>query len=309
MRLGIFVGSTGATTTLEDQIQQIVDAENDGFDSFWSAQVMGVDALTLIALAGQRTRRIEMGTGVVPIFPQHPLALAQHALTAQAASGGRLTLGLGVAHKPTVEGRLGLEFDRPALRMREYLTVMRSLVETGSVEFSGEAYRVNAAIQVPSAMPFPILIAALAPRMLRTAGELAEGTVTWMTGRKTIETHIVPRINEAAEAAGRPRPRVCVAAPVAVTDDVPGTRRWAAEQFHRYGQLPSYRRMLDIEGVDGPGDMAVLGNETEVERQLRAYADAGATDFISTVLTVGGDSPDSSEKRTRELLKSLLGKI
>ena len=145
--------------------------------------------------------------------------------------------------------------------------------------------------------------------MLRTAGELAEGTVTWMTGRKTIETHIVPRINEAAEAAGRPRPRVCVAVPVAVTDDVPATRRWAAEQFHRYGTLPSYRRMLDIEGVDGPGDMAILGDEAEVERQLRAYADAGATDLIATVLSVDSDSPDSSEKRTRELLKSLLGKI
>ena len=308
MRIGIFVGSTGATTTLEEQIQEVVDVENQGFDSFWSAQILGVDALTLLALAGQRTGRIEMGTGVVPIYPHHPLALAQQALTAQAASGGRLALGLGVAHKPTVEGRMGLEFDRPALRMREFLTIVRSLVDTGSVDFSGEAYRVNAELQMPGATPFPILIAALAPRMLRTAGELADGTVTWMTGPKTLATHIVPRINEAAEEAGRPKPRVVAAVPMAVTDDVDAGRRRASKTFQRYGEVPSYQRMLVIEGVSGPGDMVVLGNEAEVERQIRAYADAGTTDFVANVMPTGSDR-QASAVRTHALLKSLMGKV
>ena len=308
MRIGIFIGSIGAAANIEEQVQQVVAAEKDGFDSFWLAQVMGVDALTLIALAGQRTDRIEMGTAVVPTFPRHPLALAQQSLTAQAATGGRLTLGIGLSHKPTVEGRLGLSFDRPAVHMREYLTVLRTLVHKGSVEFSGELFRVNASLQPTGATPFPIVLAALGPRMLRTAGELAEGTVTWMVGRKTLETHRSPRINAAAEAAGRPKPRVCVGVPLAVTDDPRSARRRAAEVFQRYGELPSYRRMLDIESAEGAADVVVVGNEAEVERQVSALAEAGATDLLATIFPVGGDA-DTSVARTRSLLKSLVGKI
>ena len=308
MRIGIFVGSTGADQDLEGMVQQIVDAENDGFDSFWLAQVRGVDALTLIALAGQRTRRIEMGTAVVPTFPRHPVALAQQALTAQAASNGRLVLGIGLSHRPTVEQSLGLSFERPALHMQEYISIMRSLVHDGNVDFQGEVFRVNGAIQVPSGSPFPILIAALAPRMLRIAGEQAEGTVTWMVGRKTLETHIVPRISSAARAAGRPGPRIAVGVPIAVTDDSSAGRRAAARTFSRYGELPSYRRMLDMEGVEGPQDVAVLGDEGEVERQLRELAGAGATDLLPMMFPVGDDEA-ASVARTRSLLKSLVGKI
>ena len=298
----------GTAHDLDGQVRQVVAAEDDGFDSFWAAQVLGVDALTLFALAGQRTKRIEMGTAVVPTYSRHPLYLAQQALTAQAATGGRLTLGIGVSHKPMVEGRLGLSFDRPALHMREYLSVVRALVHERSVDFTGRMLRVNSALQVPGATPFPIVIAALAPRMLRIAGELAEGTVTWMAGRKTLEEHIVPRISSAAESAGRPKPRVCVGVPIAVTDDSAAARRQAAKNFSRYGELPSYRRMLDIEGVEGPADVAIVGNEAEVERQLRALADIGATDLLASIFPVG-DEADASVARTRALLKSLIGRI
>ena len=195
MRIGLFIGSVGAAQDLNGQVQQIADAEADGFDSFWSAQILGVDALTLFALAGQRTERIEMGTAVVPTFPRHPLVLAQQSLTTQAAIDGRLTLGIGLSHKPVIEDRFGLSFERPALHMREYVTVLQELVHKGSVSFKGQVFSVNAGLQMPDATPFPILIAALGPMMLRIAGELAEGTVTWMVGQKTLDTHIVPRIN------------------------------------------------------------------------------------------------------------------
>ena len=307
MRIGIFVGS-GAGQDLEGMVHQIVDAETDGFDSFWLAQVREVDALTLIAVAGQRTRRIEMGTAVVPTFPRHPIALAQQALTAQAASKGRLILGIGLSHRPTVEQSLGLSFERPALHMQEYLSVVRSLVHDGNVDFQGELFRVSAEIQVPRGSPFPILVAALAPRMLRIAGELAEGTVTWMVGRKTLETHIVPRISSSARAAGRPEPRIAVGVPIAVTDDSSAGRQVAAKTFSRYGDLPSYRRMLDMEGVEGPAELAVLGNEGEVETQLRDLASAGATDLLPMMFAVGDDRA-GSVARTRGLLKSLVGKI
>lgn len=308
MKIGIFIGSMGASSGLMGQVQQAVDAENDGFDSFWSAQVAGVDALTLFALAGQRTQRIRMGTAVVPTFPRHPVMLAQQALTANAATGGRIDLGIGLSHKPTVEERWGLPFERPAQHMSEYLSVLRSLVDGGSARFEGDIFRVNADIDVPSAEPFPILVAALAPRMLRIAGQQAEGTVTWMVGPRTLRTHVVPRISAAAVDAGRPAPRVCVGLPIAVTDDPVGARLQAAEHFGRYGLLPSYRRMLDIEGVESPADIAVVGSEDEVTEQLAVVAEAGATELLASIFPHGGDE-DASVARTRALVKSLVGKL
>ena len=308
MRIGIFIGSMGASSGLEGQVEQAVDAENDGFDSFWSAQVAGVDALTLFALAGQRTERIRMGTAVVPTFPRHPVMLAQQALTANSATGGRLDLGIGLSHRLTVEERWGLPFERPARHMSEYLTVLRSLVDGGSARFDGEIFRVNADIDVPSAETFPILVAALAPRMLRIAGEQAEGTVTWMVGPQTLRTHVVPRISAAAADADRPAPRVCVGLPIAVTDDSVGARLRAAENFGRYGLLPSYRRMLDIEGVESPADIAVVGSEDEVAEQLRVVAEAGATEMLASIFP-DGDDEEASVARTRSLLKSLVGKL
>ena len=310
MRIGIFIGAVGAAAGLGGRVQQVVDAERDGFDSFWSAQTVtaGLDALTLISLAGQRTDRIEMGTAVVPTFTRHPLTLAQQTLTAQAATGGRLTLGIGLSHKSTVEGALGLSFERPALHMREYLAVLQALINEGVSEFKGQVLRVNLTLQVEDGAPSPIVLAALGPRMLQIAGELADGTVTWMVGPKTLEGHIVPRIKAAAEASGRPAPRVCVGAPIAVTDDETEAREQAAATFQRYGRLPSYRRMLDIEGAEGPAEAAIIGNETQVESSVRRLADAGATELLASIFPVGDDG-DASVTRTRALLKSLVGKI
>ena len=308
MRVGIFIGPTRPPLDLEGRLQQAVDAESDGFDSFWTSHPSGFDDLGFLALAGQRTNRIEMGTAVVPTFPVHPVVMAQQAMTAHVATGGRLVLGIGPSHKSSVESGLGLSFDRPALHTREYLTVVRALSQAGRVDFNGKVFRVNESLEIPNARPFPILIAALAPRMLRIAGELAEGTVTWMVGPRTVETHIVPGIRAAADAAGRQSPRVCVGVPIAVVDDAAAARRQAAHDFEGYDLFPSYRRMLDIEGVDGPGDIAVVGDEAEVTRQLRALADAGATELLAAILPVG-DDVEASGARTWALLKSLLGKI
>jgi len=307
MRIGVFIGSMDIPPSLEGQLQRVVDAEEQGFDSFWFPQVFGADVLTVIALAGQRTERIEMGTAVVPTFPRHPVVLAQQALTAQAATGGRLTLGIGLSHKSTIEDWLGLSYARPTRHMREYLSVLRPLLNEEGVEFSGSEYRVHGALQVPDASPCPVLVAALGPQMLAIAGALADGTVTWMAGRRTIETHIVPRINAAASAAGRPKPRVCVGVPIAVTDDKGAARRRASRLFQSYNELPSYRRMLDIEGADGPGDVAIVGNEAEVERELRALADAGATDLLAMIFSV--EDATRSAARTRSLLRSLIGRL
>lgn len=309
MRIGLTTSdAAGPAATLDAQVREIAACEQDGFESAWLNHVFGADALTLIALAGARTSRIELGTAVVPVYTQHPFALAQQAATTQAATDGRLTLGIGLSHKPVVENMWGLSYEHPARQMREYLAVLGPLLREGRVAHAGEVYRVAAGLQIPGTSPVPVLVAALAPAMLRIAAELADGTVTWMAGVKTIETHVIPRINAAAEAAGRARPRVCVGLPVAVTDDVAAARAKAAKTYQIYGQLPNYRRMLDIEGAGSPGDVALVGDETAVERQVRALASAGATDFAAVIFPSGGDAR-ASVARTRALLKSLIGRV
>ena len=306
MRIGLVLGE--GPSDLAGLVQQAVDAEQDGFESGWWNQVMGADALTIIALAGQRTSRLELGTGVVPVYPYHPSALAQQALTTQAATNGRLALGIGLSHKPVVEGMWGLSYDKPAGYMSEYLSVLMPLLDEGRVAFQGKRFRVMGGLRVPGATRVPVLLAALAPKMLALAGSRAEGTVTWMTGRKTIETHVAPRINEAAESAGRPRPRVVVALPVAVTEDVAAAREKIGRVFQVYGTLPNYQRMLALEGAQSPADLAVTGDEAAVESQLRAIAAAGATDLAASMVPVGEDG-SASIARTRALLKSLIGRV
>jgi F420-dependent oxidoreductase-like protein len=203
---------------------------------------------------------------------------------------------------------MGLSYTSPARHMSEYLTVLRALVNEGKVDFAGQFFNVSAELQVPGATPFPVVIAALAPRMLGVAGEQADGTITWMTGMRTIESHVSPRIRAAAQNAGTSQPRVCVGMPVAVTGDTNGTRQRAAQIYQRYGQLTNYRRMLDLEGVEGPSEVVVMGDEAAVEKQLRAYADAGATEFIASIFP--GDSDESASIAcTWDLLKGLVGKI
>ena len=310
MRIGVFVGASVADLmTLDDLLARIKQAEDDGFDSFWIPHISarGYDALTALALAGMQTSRIQLGVGVVPTYPRHPAALAQQALTTATATGGRFILGIGPSHRPGMEDGFGIPYDRPALHTREYLSVMRPLLEEGAVQFQGEFFNVNLELAALERPACPILVSALAPQMLNVAGQLADGTVTWMAGPRTIETHITPRIQRAAANTGRGAPRVCVGLPTAVTDDESAGRRTAAESYARYGDLVNYRRVLDIEGVESPAEVAVVGNESSLQRQLEAFAEGGATDFVANIFEVHGET-DSSQ-RAYEALKSLVGKI
>ena len=306
MRIGIHSFSAGAS--LDEQLQLAVDAEEAGFDSFWIGHIFGHDGLTLAALAALKTKRIELGTAVAQTYARHPFIMAQQAITIQAAAEGRFALGIGPSHQVLVQGMWGIPYERVAKHVREYLSVLRPLVDQGNVAFTGDEYRAIGALQIPDRKPCPILVSALAPMMLRIAGELADGTLTWMTGPKTVAEHVVPRITAAAEEAGRPAPRVGVGLPVAVTDDVPAAREAAATLFEMYGQLPNYRRMLDREGAAGPADVAIAGDEAEVERQIRALADIGVTDLVAWLFPFGGD-PGASVDRTWSLLKGLVGNV
>jgi len=306
MKIGLAMGG-GDKETPKQLVDRIVQAEAAGFPSVWLANIFSLDALTVLALAGERTKTVELGTAVVPTYPRHPHALAQQAATVNAACGGRLALGLGRSHQMVIENMFGIPYDKPITHMREYLTIVRDLTQTGSCAVDGKMYKVNASLSVSGSGPFPILIGALMPKMLEVCGELCDGTLTWMSGPVHIEKNIVPVLNGAAARAGRPVPRVIASLPLSITSDADGARTFAAKAFQIYGMLPVYRACLDAEGVEGPADLALVGDEATVRKGLERLAASGATDFYGAIFPTPND--DNSTKRTMDFLASLGGRI
>ena len=303
MRIGIFGGEVAGEGGIDDVVESARRAADEGFASYWMPQIFGLDALTTLAVVGREVPGIELGTAVVPTYPRHPMMLAGQALTTQAISGGRLVLGIGLSHQLVIEGMFGHSFEKPVRHMREYLSVLLALVHDGTVSFQGETLSANGTLSIAGAKPFPVLVAALGPKMLALAGTAADGTITWMTGPATLEAHTVPTITKAAEQAGRPAPRVCVGLPVCVTDDPDGARERAGRVFAVYDSLPSYKAMLDREGATGPADVAIVGDEATVAAAVRRLADVGTTDFAAVEY---GSASKGDRRRTRELLRSLL---
>lgn len=278
-------------------------AAEDGFSGWWLAQTGLVDALTVFPAVADDAPGLEFGTAVVPTFPRHPTMLAGQALTTQAVLGDRdLVLGIGLSHKPVIEGALGLSFDRPIRHLIDYLEVLIPLLDAGRVDHDGEAFTAHMASARPSDRVPSVMVAALGEQALRVTGRRTDGTILWMVGPRTVAEHICPRMTEAAAAAGREAPRIVCSLPTCVTDDAGAVRDAAATVFEIYGQLPSYRAMLDREGARHPGDVAIVGTEDEVAAQLAGLADAGVTDFSALEF---GTSTDELV-RTRALLKDLL---
>lgn len=285
MKIGIKIGlNSGPETTVDNLVSIAQQAEAKGFDSVWMPNIFGLDALSMLGIIGNVTKRLDLGTAVTPTYPRHPVAMAQQALTTQAASHGRLLLGIGLSHKLVVEDMFGLSYDKPAAHMEEYLQVLQALLSGEQVSHQGEQFRVNAAFNIQGASKPPVIVAALGPRMLKIAGRLAEGTITWMTGLQTLASHIVPAITAAASEAGRPAPRVIAGLPVVLTDKAGEVRAKIAEQLALYGQLPSYKAMLEKEGATTPADIALVGNEAELRAQIQTLRDAGVTDLNAAVM-------------------------
>ncbi len=299
MKIGIIgAAMPGSAANLDAVVDQVVRAEARGFASFWLPNIFGLDAITALAIAGRATRRIHLGTAVVPVQPRHPLALAQQALTAQLACGGRFELGVGLSHRIVIEDLLGLSYARPVRQMREVLEVLAALLHGKPANFAGELYRVNAGLLIPEAAPVPCLVAALGEQMLRVTGRLADGTLTWMTGQQTLAAHIVPTLRRAAADAGRPAPRIVAGLPVLLTADVAASRERIGASLAFYYTLPSYRAMLDREHAAGPGAIALIGDERALRAALAQLRDAGVTELAAAV----GSGEDA--QRTLDFLAS-----
>lgn len=306
IRIGVSVADGGGSE-LDDLLARFRRAEEAGFQNVWIPNIFGFDALTLAALGARETRTLEIGTAVVPTFSRHPLYMAQQALSTQAAADGRFVLGLGPSHKIVIEDMLGLSYERPARHVREYLSVVRDLLTTGKTDFQGDVYRVRGSLNVAHPAPCPVLIGALGPHMRRVAGELADGTITWMTGPRTLADVLVPDLRAVAGKAGRPAPRVVAGFPVLLTRDADAARATASKLFSLYGTLPSYRAMLDTEGVESPGEIAMVGDERALKAAIRGLASAGVSDFHAALFPHGDDAKQAME-RTYAFLGDLAGR-
>jgi 5,10-methylenetetrahydromethanopterin reductase len=297
------LSDTSGRSPVDAFVQNLANMRDEGFRRVWMAQLpYDPDLTTLLAAALREVDTIEVGSGVIPIQVQHPTQLAQRALTLNVISGGRFTLGIGMSHRMVTEQMWGVSWDKPVRQMREYLDGLLPLLAGQPAEAVGEIWTTRAALQLPGAPTPDVYIAALGPQMLRLAGRRTAGTLTWMTGPKTLTDHIVPTLREAAAEAGRAETDVRVAAslPVSVTDDVAGARAQAAEQFSVYGTLPSYRAMLDREGFPGPEDAAIIGDEKTVSERLDELSEAGVDEFVAAVF----DTSDEVRERTRALLRT-----
>ncbi len=291
MRIGLWIeGQLGAP--IEEVGRQLAAAARAGYARAWVSEVGSWDPLTLLAAIGRDAPAIDVGTGVVRTYPRHPLALAAQALTTQAATGNRLTLGIGPSHRPVVEGQYGISYDAPVRNLREYLGVLMPLLRGEEVSFRGEYWTAAGRIGVPDAPPPGVLVSALGPVMLRLAGELTDGTITAWTGPATIGDFVRPRLAKAAAAAGRPEPHVVAQVCVCVTTDPEGARRWVDEAFGGAGELPSYRAVFEREGVTSPGGTVLAGDEAAVERGMRRFAEAG----VSEVQIVPVGTPEEKSR-------------
>ena len=303
MKIGVTIGlGARGERTVDGLIARGQQLEALGFASVWMPNAFGFDAVGVLGAIGRATERIEVGTAVIPTFPRHPVMLAQQALTAQALARGRFTLGVGLSHKSMMEDSLGIPYQHPARHMREYLAVLAPLLQGEPADFRGDEYRVAASLAVADAPPVPLLVAALGPAMLRLTGALADGTITSWVGPRTLESYLVPALRAAAAEAGRPAPRIVAGMSIALTGaaEAEAARQQLAQQVAWYNDLPSYRAMLDREGVDGPADVALIGDERTLDAALEQLAAAGVTDLSAHLFSTG---PGSTE-RTLEYLAS-----
>ena len=317
MRIGLMIGpERGRYRTKVERLQADARwAEEVGLATVWIPQIPDeFDALTAATMVGAATTRIEVGTAVVPVQPRHPIALAQQVLSVQAVCEGRLSLGLGVSHHWVIDEMLGLPYERPVPTMRSYLDVLdRALAGPGPVDVENESFRVHNPLDITDITPTPVLLAALGPRMLALCGERTAGTILWMADERAIGSHVVPTLTRAAEAAGRPAPRVVAGIPVCLCGDdeidaaVARTNRILAEAE----VSPNYQKLLDHGDARNVGDILAAGCESTIVKRLRGFADAGVTDVSVRVVPIGDGREEliASSKRTRELLASLASSL
>jgi F420-dependent oxidoreductase-like protein len=317
MRVGVMIGAErGDMARKVDKLASDIEwAESAGMDTAWMPQVPNdFDCLTMVSLMAAHSSRIELGTAVVPLQAQHPIALARQALSTHAVAGGRLALGVGPSHHWIIRDMLGLPYEKPAAYTRDYLEVLNAAVAgPGSVDVENDSFRVHNPLAIGADTSMPVLVAALGPVMLQIAGELADGTVLWMADERAIGDHIAPKITKAAADAGRPAPRIVAGIPVCfcAAGQVDEAKERANRILGEAEVSPNYQRLLDRGDARDVGDLCAAGDEEAILARMRRFADAGVTDLSVRLLPIGDNRDElvASKRRTRDMIASLAAEL
>jgi F420-dependent oxidoreductase-like protein len=305
MTFGVTISAIPGPDSVGGAVSQAREAEAAGLASVWWSQLFATDALTMAALAGRETNQIEIGTAVVPVHPRHPLVIAQQALTAQAASHGRFTLGLGLSNPGIADTFYGVPWKQPIRHLREHLAALQSALSTGEADVNGETLTAVTPVPIGVAgaeVAPPVLIGAVGPQALRVAGELADGAIALHITPDHLADSILSPGAAGASHAGRPHPRLVAAVPVMVTSEPREVRAVAGEAMAFYSNIPSWAALLERQGLRSAADLAIIGDEEQVAGHLRAYLAAGATDITAIYSHLGGEE---SRRRTWALLGTL----
>jgi len=300
------IGLAATNQSLDELVGLATSMEADGFTSLWFGNTILGDPLVGMAIVGRATTTLELGTSVLQTYPCHPVLQANRVAAVAAAIGRSITVGIGPSHEQAITGMFGLPYDHPGRNTEEYTRILAQLLRGEAVDFDGVDWTAHSPSPVGNGAPLPLLLSAMSPRMLRIAGEFADGTITFLATPKALESHIVHRIRAAAAGAGRPEPRIVAGLPVAVHDDVDEARAAYAGRSAIFDPLPNYQRVIALGGKERAADVLITGNERSVQRQLQALIDAGATDVWVGITPVGPD-PVASRARTLDALRDLIG--
>ncbi len=301
MKIGVMIGGT----TTDELIEKAKKLENQGFDSVWMANFIGygLETLHAMGLIAHETEQIKLGTAVIPIYSHHPFALAHQAISIQQTAQGRFTLGIGLSHPFIINEWFGFSSKKPIAQIREYLSILRPLLNREAVTTKGSYFSATAEVHVPHVEKVPLLIAAMGSQMLKVAGTMADGTVTYLTGLHTLGAHIIPRIQSAAATEGQASPQIVASGlPIALVKDRDAALAAISEKWAGYADLPSYRAMFDKEGVSGAEGVSLVGDRETLKAALQKLEDMGVTEFVADTVAVDDDTID----RTLDFLASQL---
>ena len=305
MKISIYSGSFDSEIEFFDRINYFKALEAKGFKSLWIANANSYDALNLALYLSTQTKFMELGTAVIPVFSKHPVELAQQILTTALISNNRLKIGLGVSHKHRVENELGLKYITPVNYMKEFLIILKDILHRGYSKFKGNIFNVDVSIDAETCNDVDIYLAALGPKMLGLAEKYTEGTITWMTGYKTIKNNIFPVLNSKLDN----NRSILSSIPICITDDVETIKNEAKSIFKFYNNYPNYKKMIIQEGVKDPSDLAIVGDEDYAYNILQEYANSGVTEILAVVFGEDINKRINLQSRTLDFLLSIKDKF
>jgi F420-dependent oxidoreductase-like protein len=303
------VGIVAPTPDTGTALAYIRKAEDMGVPAAWLTSGGNAgDSVTLLAIAASQTERILLGTSIMQTWSRHPVTAARQAQTIADIAPGRFRLGVGPSHQNSMIQTFGADFRAPLTHLREYVQVLKGLLQEGKIDLDGDRFVAHSSL--PEPVDVPVIASALRPRSFELCGEIADGAITWVCPLSYVRDTALPAMRKAAENAGRPTPQLIVHAPVCVHEDRDAARSAVRQQMGYFPQSTFYARMFAEAGfanseTSGWTDemldsVFISGDEAAVAQQLEEVLAWGASEVLASLVTVG--DAEASRTRTMKLI-------